>query len=76
MTESSPSPATASPRRRPRFSTIFWGLVLLTFAVYMLLESIMPGALDPVFWLLGSVIMLGVILVVTGIVAATARRAD
>lgn len=75
MTEPTPTAASASRRRRPRFSTIVWGIVLLVFAIYMALQSVVPGDLDPTFWLLGGVITLGLVLVVAGIVAAT-RRSD
>lgn len=76
MTDPRPAAASVSPRRRPRFSTIIWGFVLLIFAVYMVLRSVTQASLDPTFWLLGAVITLGLILVVAGIVTAVRRSAD
>jgi len=71
MTSDTPAPASAS--RRPRFSTIVWGVAVLAFAVYMAIEAMAPGSLDPLIWLLGGVVLLGIALVVGGIVAAARR---
>jgi hypothetical protein len=72
-----PSFAAASARDRhgPRFGTIFWGAVLLAFAAFMAVWTLQPTNVDPTLWLLGSVIVLGLLLVVAGIAAAF-RRAD
>jgi hypothetical protein len=67
--------ASAFDRRGPRFGTIFWGVVLLVFAAFMAVWTLQPTNLDPTLWLLGSVIVLGLLLVVAGIAAAF-RRAD
>lgn len=68
--------ATASvPRLRPRFGTILWGILLLAFATYMVVSTLLPVPPDPTLWLLGGVIAVGLGLVVAGI-AAAARRAD
>jgi hypothetical protein len=65
------APARAS---RPLFGTIFWGIVLLTFAAFMVITTLFPVNLDPTLWLVGSVIVIGLLLVVAGI-AAGSRRA-
>lgn len=67
--------ASVHSRRGPRFGTIFWGVVLLVFAAFMAVWTLQPTDLDPTLWLLGSVIVLGLLLVVAGIAAAF-RRAD
>lgn len=67
--------ASVHNRRGPRFGTIFWGVVLLVFAAFMAVWTLQPTDLDPTLWLLGSVIVLGLLLVVAGIAAAL-RRAD
>ena len=67
--------ATATPRLRPRFGTILWGILLLAFATYMVVFTLLPAPPDPTLWLLGGVIAVGLGLVVAGI-AAAARRAD
>ena len=67
--------ASSFDRRGPRFGTIFWGVVLLVFAAFMAVWTLQPTNLDPTLWLLGSVIVLGLLLVVAGIAAAF-RRAD
>ena len=65
----------AAPRLRPRFGTILWGILLLAFATYMVVFTLLPVPPDPTLWLLGGVIAVGLGLVVAGI-AAAARRAD
>ncbi|TFB77384.1 hypothetical protein E3O06_01135 [Cryobacterium glaciale] len=73
-----PTTATAPPaasQLRPRFGTILWGILLLAFATYMVVFTLLPVPPDPTLWLLGGVIAVGLGLVVAGI-AATARRAD
>ena len=66
--------ASAAPRRRPRFAPICWGIVLLSFAAYVVVARLLPTPPDPTFWLLGGIIAVGLTLVVAGI-AAAARRA-
>ncbi|WP_233563907.1 hypothetical protein [Cryobacterium tepidiphilum] len=66
--------ASAYERRGPRFGTIFWGVVLLVFAAFMAVWTLQPTHLDPTLWLLGSVIALGLLLVVAGIAAAFRRQ--
>ena len=58
------------PRRRPLFGTISWGVILLALAGYVLLGVLVPAPADLTLWLLGSVIMIGLLLIVVGIVAA------
>ena len=65
----------SAPRVRPRFGTILWGILLLAFATYMVVFTLLPVPPDPTLWLLGGVIAVGLGLVVAGI-AAAARRAD
>lgn len=60
-------------RSRPLFGTIFWGVVLLTFASFMVITTLFPVSLDPTLWLVGSVIVIGLLLVVAGIAAASRR---
>lgn len=74
--EATPSGATAAaPARssRPLFGTIFWGIVLLTFAAFMVITTLFPVNLDPTLWLVGSVIVIGLLLLVAGIAAASRR---
>ena len=65
----------SAPRLHPRFGTILWGILLLAFATYMVVFTLLPVPPDPTLWLLGGVIAVGLGLVVAGI-AAAARRAD
>jgi hypothetical protein len=62
-------------RLRPRFGTIFWGVILLVFAAFMVTNAIVPFVLDPSTWIIGALVAGGVILVVAGIAAAV-RRTD
>ncbi|TFC92154.1 hypothetical protein [Cryobacterium sp. TMT3-29-2] len=66
--------ASVRPRRRPLFGTIVWGVILLTLAGYVLLGVLVPTPADPTLWLLGGVIVVGLLLIVIGIIA-TLRRA-
>ncbi|TFD66385.1 hypothetical protein [Cryobacterium ruanii] len=70
-----PTAAAPAARLRPRFGTILWGILLLAFAIYMVVFTLLPVPPDPTLWLLGGVIAVGLGLVVAGI-AAAARRAD
>jgi len=67
-------PTAPAPRLRPRFGTIFWGILLLAVAAYVAVANLIPTPLDPTLWLLGGVIAIGLGLIVAG-VAAAARRA-
>lgn len=69
--------AAAAPPRRPRrplFGTILWGVILLAFAAYMLVSTVLPSPVDPTLWLLGGVVAVGVLLMLAGL-AASLRRA-
>ncbi|TFC69972.1 MULTISPECIES: hypothetical protein [unclassified Cryobacterium] len=59
--------------RRPLFSTIVWGVILLALAGYVLLGVLVPAPADPTLWLLGGVIVIGLLLIVVGIIAALRR---
>ena len=64
----------AEPQRLPaRFGTIFWGVLLLTFAGFMIVNSVVPVVQDPVTWLIGGLIAAGAVLVIAGIAAAVRR---
>jgi outer membrane biosynthesis protein TonB len=65
--------ASAVTRHRPLFGTIFWGVILLAFAAFMVVWTLQPGSPDPTLWLLGGVIVVGLLLVVAGIAAASRR---
>lgn len=65
--------ASVGKRNRPLFGTIFWGAVLLAFAAFMVVWTLQPGSPDPTLWLLGGVIVVGLLLVVAGIAAASRR---
>lgn len=67
--------ASARPHSRPLFGTIVWGVILLALAGYVLLGVLVPPPADPTLWLLGGVILIGLLLIVIGIIAAL-RRAD
>ncbi|MBG6238668.1 hypothetical protein IWX78_001640 [Mycetocola sp. CAN_C7] len=74
-TEAPETPATRKSRLPARFGTIFWGVLLLGFAAFMIANSVMPVIVDPVTWLIGGLIAVGAVLVVAGIAAAI-RRTD
>jgi hypothetical protein len=61
-----------SAKRRPLFGTIFWGVLLLAFAAFMVAWTVLPTP-DPTLWLLGGVIAIGLVLVAAGIAAASRR---
>ncbi|TFC58817.1 hypothetical protein E3O62_10015 [Cryobacterium sp. TMT2-15-1] len=61
------------PLRRPLFGTIVWGVILLALAGYVLLGVLVPAPADPTLWLLGGVIVIGLLLIVVGIIAALRR---
>lgn len=62
------------PKRLPaRFGTIFWGVLLLVFAGFMVANAIVPFVQDPVVWLIAGLIAAGAVLVIAGIAAAVRR---
>jgi len=69
------TPPASAARLRPRFGPILWGILLLAFAIYMVVFTLLPVPPDPTLWLLGGVIAVGLGLIVAGI-AAAARRVD
>ena len=62
-------------RLRPRFGTIFWGVILLVFAAFMVTNAIVPFVLDPSTWIIVGLVAGGVVLVIAGIAAAV-RKTD
>ena len=67
------APASVPRRARPRFGTIFWGVVLLAFAAFMAVMTLLPQPADLTLWLLGGVIAIGVLLIIVGVIAASRR---
>jgi hypothetical protein len=67
------APASVPRRARPRFVTIFWGVVLLAFAAFMAVMTLLPHPADLTLWLLGGVIGIGVLLITVGVIAASRR---
>lgn len=63
-------PTTTPARRRPRFGTILWGVILLVFAAFMVTNALVPFVLDAGTWLIGALVAAGVVLVIAGIAAA------
>ena len=70
-----PSPTAEPERLRPRFGTIFWGVILLVFAAFMVTNALVPFILDPSTWIIAGLVAGGVVLVIAGIAAAV-RRTD
>jgi hypothetical protein len=68
-------PSLEPERLRPRFGTIFWGVLLLVFAAFMVTNAIVPFVLDPSTWIIVTLVAGGVVLVIAGIAAAI-RRTD
>jgi hypothetical protein len=66
-------PATVRTRRRPLFGTIIWGVILLALAGYVLLGVLVPAPADPTLWLLGGVVVIGLLLIIVGVIAALRR---
>lgn len=66
-------PTTPRPRRSARFGTIFWGVLLLVFALAMAVTALPWFSVDPVTLLLAACIAAGVLLVVAGVAAVVAR---
>ena len=67
------TPAAPRPRRSARFGTIFWGVLLLVFALAMAVTALPWFSVDPVTLLLAACIAAGVLLVVAGVAAVIAR---
>ncbi|MCP2031337.1 hypothetical protein L1277_001428 [Okibacterium sp. HSC-33S16] len=70
-----PARAPGEERLRPRFGTIFWGVILLVFAAFMVTNAIVPFVLDPSTWIIAGLVAGGVVLVGAGIAAAM-RKSD
>ncbi|GGE93458.1 hypothetical protein [Mycetocola zhadangensis] len=70
-----PASASEPERLRARFGTIFWGVILLVFAAFMVTSALVPIVLDPSTWIIAGLVAGGVVLVIAGIAAAV-RRTD
>ncbi|TCU50954.1 hypothetical protein EDF51_102166 [Curtobacterium sp. PhB25] len=70
-----PAPEPARARRGARFGTIFWGVVLLVFAIAMAVSAIPVFSVDPTTLLLAACLAAGALLVVAGLVAVFTRPA-
>ena len=68
-----PTPAVDRKRLPARFGTIFWGVLLLVFAGFMVANAVVPFVQDPVAWLIAGLIAAGAVLVIAGIAAAVRR---
>ncbi|QPZ37798.1 hypothetical protein [Paramicrobacterium chengjingii] len=66
--------ATASTRRAPIFGTIFWGIILLVFAVVMAVLAIPTITVDVVALTITALVVLGALLVVAGVAASVRNR--
>ncbi|GAB2525773.1 hypothetical protein [Paramicrobacterium agarici] len=62
------------PRRSPIFGTIFWGVVLLVFAVVMAVLAIPTITVDVVALTIAALVVLGALLVVAGVAASVRNR--
>lgn len=67
------TPAAERKRLPARFGTIFWGVLLLVFAGFMVANAVVPFVQDPVTWLIAGLIAAGAVLVIAGIAAAVRR---
>lgn len=65
--------AVESKRLPARFGTIFWGVLLLAFAGFMVANAVVPFVQDPIVWLIAGLIAAGAVLVIAGIAAAVRR---
>jgi hypothetical protein len=72
-TPASPTGKLEPERLRPRFGTIFWGVILLMFAAFMVTNALVPFVLDPSTWIIAGLVAGGVVLVIAGIAAAVRR---
>jgi hypothetical protein len=68
-----PAPVPVRARRGARFGTIFWGVVLLVFAVAMAVNALPVLSVDPTTLLLAACLTAGALLVVAGLVAVFTR---
>ena len=65
--------AVETKRLPARFGTIFWGVLLLAFAGFMVANAVVPFVQDPIVWLIAGLIAAGAVLVIAGIAAAVRR---
>lgn len=66
-----PGPSPQEPARRPgpRTAPIVWGALVLAWCAYVLMQTLMPGAVDTSVFLIAGVLGLGVLLLIVGAVA-------
>jgi len=57
-------------RRRPLFGTIVWGILLLGVAAFIAVPMLFGPLDNPALWVLGGIVVVGVILLISGVVAA------
>ena len=74
-TSSARSARSAGGRRRVRASTIVWGAILLITAALVLAVRVIDPALYDASFLVWSVIIVGAVLVLAGLIGAIVRAA-
>ncbi|MCW4459063.1 hypothetical protein [Microbacterium sp. MPKO10] len=70
----SPDAVPQPQRRTPIFGTIFWGVILLVFAVVMVVLAIPTIQVDVVALTITALVALGALLVAAGIAASIRNR--
>lgn len=64
-----PSPQERDRRPGPRTAPIVWGAIVLAWCAYVLMQTLVPGAVDTSVFLIAGVLGLGVLLLIVGAVA-------
>ncbi len=76
-TEPWPNPAVRAPARlRPRTGPIVWGTLFLMFVAFVAQRVFFPGYIPPVAWVTLTVIGIGVMLLVVGVVIVLRNGRD
>jgi hypothetical protein len=60
------APPAGAQQARPRTGPIVWGAIVLAICVYMATQTLAPGSIDSMTFVIASVIGLGVLLLAVG----------
>lgn len=62
--------ATPRERPRPRSGPIVWGTLILAFCAWVVQDGFLPNTISPGVWAAGTLLVLGLLILVVGITVA------
>lgn len=73
-TAQTPDPSSGGDSNRPRTGAIVWGAFVLVFCAYVTQRILAPATVDSTGWIAATVIGLGVLLLIVGVIVVARNR--